>query len=121
MNFLRTSWDFNMDCPVIRQISPPFQKLSVGRELESGQVNGGAAGRMLAGNPFRIIESQRSGCCRNRELRVQNFSRSIGSVESNINMWRGAGRMGCQWARDYSYQHHYEGGSPHWGSPLFGS
>ena len=89
MHFLHPGRNLDDDRPVVIERAAPFEQLAVARKLQSCQVNHWPAGRVFAGNPLRVVKSQGTGSRRNRKLRVQDFSRSVGCVESNGDVRRG--------------------------------
>ena len=50
-----------MDSKTVEQIAAPFQSFAAGGKFEAGQIHDGTVGRVLAGNPFRIVEREVSG------------------------------------------------------------
>src|SRR5262249_26161844 len=94
IDFLNPGWHFYVDCPVIVKGPAPLQELPVARKLEPGQVDDRPAGGMLAGNPLRVVESQRSGSRWNPELRMKNLSRRLRRIEcdSNLRCWSIGGK-----------------------------
>ena len=55
-DFGRAGRDFNVDGEAVEQVAAPFQSLAAGGELQAGEIDDGAVGGVLAGNPFGIVE-----------------------------------------------------------------
>ena len=78
--FILAGQDLDVDRPAIQRIAAPLEFLSVGKEFQSSQVCYRAVGRMLTGNPLRVIqrESSRSGW--NLQARMKNLARRLAGV-----------------------------------------
>ena len=69
----------------LHQIAPPRNRFSAGAEFHSRHLNDRPVRHVLAGNPFRVIQSQRTGLHRNLHMGVQNFLRSLARIHRQPN------------------------------------
>ncbi len=87
---------FDMNGPAVQQIAAPFQRPAAGREFQSGKVGHGAVRRVLAGNPFGVIERQRAWGGRNPQPCMENLARGLGGVDRDRNVWACGSACGHQ-------------------------
>ncbi len=80
--------NFDVDGEAVEQIAAPFQSLAAGGEFEAGEVDDGAVGSMLAGNPLGIIEGQVAGAGGNLQLGVEDFAGGRSGVYGDGDGWR---------------------------------
>ena len=62
-------------------VALPRHRLAVGAELQSGQHVDRAGGRVVAGNPLRIQQGQRTGRDRNRLLHAEDALRRVAGID----------------------------------------
>src|ERR1700720_2673295 len=74
-------WNIDMNGEAVEQIATPFKRLPAGAKLQSGEIDDWAVGRVLAGNPFRVVESEIAGAGGNLEGGVENFARRGGCID----------------------------------------
>src|SRR5580658_1876870 len=80
--------NFDVDGEAVEQIATPFQGFAAGSELQAGQINYGAIGSMLAGNPLRVVERQVAGAGGDFQLGVKDLAGSRGGVYEDGYGWR---------------------------------
>src|SRR4029077_16729854 len=56
VDFRDTRGDFNVNREAVEQVAAPFQSVAGGGELQAGQIDHGAVGGVLSGDPFRVVE-----------------------------------------------------------------
>ncbi len=57
-DFSHARRDVDVEGEAVEQVAAPFQGLASGGELQSGEIDDGAVGGVLAGNPFGVVERQ---------------------------------------------------------------
>src|SRR5690242_6855244 len=78
-------------------IATPGEDLAVGGKDKAGEVIHGTGGSMLAGNPLRIVERERTRLYGDNEMRVQNLPGCIGQIDQDLRGWhlRGWRALSC--------------------------
>src|ERR1700732_1564691 len=75
--------DFHVDGEAVDQVATPLENLSAGTELQAGEVDHGAVGGVLAGNPLRVIEGEIAGAGGNFQRGVEDLAGGGGGVDGN--------------------------------------
>ena len=75
------------------QIAPPGNRLAVRLEFETGEAGDWPVGPVLAGNPLRIVESQRSGLDRDHFVDVEQLLLGLGGIHRERNRFAGQQRV----------------------------
>ena len=65
----------------VEQVAAPFERLAGGGELQAGEIDDRAVGRVLAGNPFGVVESEVAGRGGNFQRGVEDLAGSGGGVD----------------------------------------
>ncbi len=73
--------DFHVDGEAVEQVAAPFQRLAVGEKFQAGEIDDGAVGGVLAGNPLRVVESEVAGSSGNFQRGVEDLAGGGGSVD----------------------------------------
>jgi len=61
----------------------PRKFFIVGKKPKSGEIRNGAVGRVVCGQPLRVIKRERPGGSGYMEFGVENLLRRLGSVDIN--------------------------------------
>src|SRR5262249_23953384 len=75
--------DVDVDSEAVESISPPLQRLAIGLEEQSGEINDWAVWGMLTGNPRGVVKSQVTGSSRDLQRRVEDFTWGVGGINRN--------------------------------------
>ncbi len=74
----------------IHVITAPGEILAVGANYDAGEIVDGPGGPVVARNPLRIFERQRTGGHRYLQMSMQQMARRVGEIYVQEN-WRGRG------------------------------
>jgi len=66
-------------------VAPPIDFFPVSAKLYTSEIDDGADGRMLSGNPFGIDEGERAAGYRQRDLRVKDVFCSVAQIDGEAN------------------------------------
>ena len=69
----------------IHGIALPRQRLACGFHLYAHDIGNGAGRAMIAGNPFRINQRERTWLNRNRQPRVIDIARRVAQIDGELN------------------------------------
>ena len=72
-DFGHAGGDFDVEGEAVEQVAAPFQGLAAGGEFQAGEVDDGAVGGVLAGNPLGVIEREVAGGWREFSARRGRF------------------------------------------------
>ncbi|MNI60794.1 hypothetical protein D3C73_1160270 [compost metagenome] len=75
----------------VELVALPGQRLAVGGHPQAGQLVDGAGGRMVAGNPLRVQQGQRTGLGRHGGGHLEDAPGQVTCVDVNAQQARGGG------------------------------
>src|ERR1051326_4115416 len=86
--------NFDVQGPAVEQVAAPLERVSSGAELQAGEIDHGAVGCVLPGNPLRIVEREVARSGGNLQRGVENFAWCGGSINGDRDVRRSGGKTG---------------------------
>ena len=84
--------DIDVDGESVERVAAPFERLAIGFEEQACEIDDRTIGRVLAGNPLRIIEGEVAGSGGNFQRGVKDFAGSRSGVDRDGDGGRGGWR-----------------------------
>ena len=82
-DFVHARRNVDVDGKAIERVAAPLQDFAVSAEKQAGEIDDWAVRRVLAGNPFRVIECEVAGSGRNLQSRVENLAWGVGGIDGD--------------------------------------
>ena len=77
IDFVDAGGNFDMNGEAVEQVAAPLKSLPCAVNLRPARSSNGPVGRVLSGNPFRIVKSEMPRSSGNLQLRMKDLARRM--------------------------------------------